>query len=68
MINLNDKVVTSCNLQSHVDLLKQRDEMVEAITELAEYAAAEIGLQVPDCVAGPIAKARAAIAKAKEQA
>ena len=49
-------IVRACN--SHY-------ELVEALTELAEYAAAEIGLQVQDCVAGPIGKARNALAKAK---
>ena len=41
------------------------DDLVAALTELAEYAAQEIGLQVPDCVAGPIGKARAALKRAK---
>ena len=40
-------------------------DLVAALTELAEYAAQEIGLQVPDCVAGPIGKARAALKRAK---
>ena len=52
-------IVQACN--SH-------DDLVAALTELAEYAAQEIGLQVADCMAGPIGNARAALKRAKGEA
>ena len=52
-------IVQACN--SH-------DDMVKALTNLAEYAAHEIGLQVADCVAGPIGEASAALKRAKGEA
>ena len=44
------------------------DDLVKALTNLAEYAAHEIGLQVADCVAGPIGEASAALKRAKGEA
>ena len=44
-------------------LERENNELREAMLDLAQYAADEIGVPLNECISGPIGKARAALQK-----
>ena len=44
-------------------LARENTELRQALQDLAQYAADEIGVPLNECISGPIGKARAALQK-----
>ena len=71
IVDTSGRYVASVKIRAHNnpiadgDLIVAAPELLAAVKALVNFAAAEIGLPVEECIAGPIGGARAAIAKAE---